>query len=161
MRMFRRYGRPDDVCATEIERALLFSLRGESILANKTISRALARAHRMEDKKLEGEALRVQGLIELHEANYPGARASLRLAARIARDLGVKMLLAEAQEALALIDRITGHSRSAVRRERLSKSLYLQMGAAVRAARVGGDAVLSAPLKRTGMVRNITVMQLR
>jgi hypothetical protein len=102
----------------------------------------------MEHKKMEAEALRVQGLIQMHEANYRAARSSLRRAARISRQLGVKMLRAEVQEALAAIDGLTGNARSGVRRQRLSKFLYLQMGAVARAGRVGGGTVLSAPFVR-------------
>jgi tetratricopeptide (TPR) repeat protein len=148
VRMFIRYGRPDDVCATEIERALLFSLRGESVIADKLITLALERTKRIRNKRMQAEALRVQGLIRLHETNYRDAQISLRRAARISRQLGMKMLRAEVQEALAAIDGLTGQSRNRLRRQRLAKFLYLQMGATARAGRVGADTGLSAPLVR-------------
>ncbi|CAN5732612.1 hypothetical protein BH23GEM6_BH23GEM6_16260 [soil metagenome] len=138
IRTFMRYGQPDDVCATEIERALLACIQGDLTFAKAMICRALERADRTKHRKLQGEALRVLGMVQFESGDLKGARVSLRRSVRLARSLRTKMLWAEANETMAFVDMASGRTKAAERRRQLAIAVYRQMGATVRADRVGG-----------------------
>jgi len=137
VKMFLRYGKPDDVCATEIERALLACIQGDLQFADAMINRALERVVRTKHKKLEGEALRVLGRLQFELGDMEGARLSLRRATNLARSLGLKMLRAEASDTMACVEKATGRTIATERRRRIAVALYRKMGATVRADRVG------------------------
>jgi tetratricopeptide (TPR) repeat protein len=131
--IFQKYGGPDEVCSTEIERAHLFADRREISIARTLVSRALDRAKRTNHRKLRGEGLRVRGLIELTAGEFDTARRAFEEAIPLAQEAGAKLLLAEVNEGLAMVLKHQGNRAGAARRAAVASRIYLQIGANARA----------------------------
>jgi tetratricopeptide (TPR) repeat protein len=95
------------VLACESERALLALKMGDVQFAEGSARRALARSQAIEHKYTEGELLRTLGII-LAERNPPEARDCFASSLSVARDIGAKMLEAEVNEELAVLETVGG-----------------------------------------------------
>jgi tetratricopeptide (TPR) repeat protein len=132
--IFEKFGGPGDTCLTDVERSLVLSDRGDTLVAEKTITRALEAARSSKRSHLEAVALRVKGLVMMNMSEFNEARTTLRSAFRLARVCKSRMLTAQIHEAFAKLHMRSGNPAGAKRRRRSAAMLYYQMGATVRAA---------------------------
>lgn len=93
---------PDEVARAEQERALLiYVARGDALLAEVTVRRALERFHTLNDPIGASDAARVLAMIELGESDAAAAAQRSRSALAPVREAGHVLLQAELLEVLA------------------------------------------------------------
>ncbi len=120
--LLRLYGSEDDIARCETERALLMNCMGNKDLGEILCRRALWRFQKLGDKRNEGEALRVLGII----GNGGSVRALsyLRSALNSARSAGNALLEAEVLEEMAAIQTTAGRLRLAAPLAEAAGRLY-------------------------------------
>ncbi len=101
--LYRLWGTDAERLATECEASLMVVLAGDSGLAMARVNRAVRTARWAGLRRLEGEALRIRGVVAAHRHEYQHAISDLRTARRIGREVDNPLLLAEATELLGAI----------------------------------------------------------
>ncbi|HEX6938460.1 MAG TPA: tetratricopeptide repeat protein [Longimicrobiales bacterium] len=142
-------GSQDEQARAEQEWALLIlELRRDPGLAQAMAYRALERFRAIGDPAGEGETRRVLGIIALAERNLDVARADLSDARETARELGLRLLEAEAAEALAAVEEAAGRTEAAAALRAAAEAAFAAIGAAGWGARfrerIAGIAAIGA-----------------
>lgn len=131
--------RAEDVLGrVEEERALLFLLEGDPMMAEVGARRALERLAAIGDVAGQGEALRVLGLVELADGRLAEAGEHLEGALDHAATTGAPLLEAETLEALAALARRGGADDDVVRYATRAEELFQRIGAAAWGRRIRG-----------------------
>jgi tetratricopeptide (TPR) repeat protein len=125
----RRAGSEDVRGRVEEERALLMLESGDAPLAAATARRALDRLEAIADLHGQGEALRVLGIVALHEQRSSDARGYLERALALALQGHNALLEAETREGLAVLADREGSPATAARERRRATARFAAMRA--------------------------------
>jgi tetratricopeptide (TPR) repeat protein len=133
LELYRRASNEQLALACESERALLAVRMGDLYFAECTARRALERSRTLKYHYVDGELLRVLGII-LAPTGSAEARACFDQALDVARDVGALMLQAEVFEELALFELSWGHDRTTAQ-DYLANAmkLFIEVGTTARA----------------------------
>jgi tetratricopeptide (TPR) repeat protein len=133
------------ISVTEAERALLYYQVGDVKMAEAAASRALKIASAFGNMRQVGEALRVIGKIWQGQRRPAAARAAFERALILAQQTNTFLLKAEVYEELAILGQIELDYAAAENAATKATTLYLRLGAPIRAerlnARMGRDRV--------------------
>lgn len=129
---FRAYGTFIEVLSAQSERALLIHLQGDDRRAESHACKALVGARDQSDKMMEGEVLRVLGIIRASMGLRSDARDCFSGSLRFAIETKALLLQAEVNEELAVLEAVEGKPDLAFNKAAEAARLYDEMGATVR-----------------------------
>jgi tetratricopeptide (TPR) repeat protein len=102
-RILKVWGTKEEQAATDYESALMVALAGDVQFGLKRAVTALGRIRSFPHRRLEGEALRVVGIIHYLDGDPNTAKICLEKAREIAFDLNLTILRAETAECLQIL----------------------------------------------------------
>ena len=130
---FRAAGSEDQVGFSEMERAILLNLIGDSHLAEATVRRALQRFRGLGHLAGEGDCLRVLGIIVAGQGKRDEARQYFRAALKIVRRAIERLTEAQVLEEMAVLEQEEGNEVPSAEMAEEACAIYLELGAPLRA----------------------------
>jgi tetratricopeptide (TPR) repeat protein len=127
-RILKIWGTKEERVATDYESALMVALAGDAQFGLNLAENALRSIQKLDHRRLEGEALRVIGIIRFLHGDYSGAQAYLERAKIVAENLGLMLLRAETAECLGIMFKEQGMDEAAEALDVEAVTLYNKIG---------------------------------
>jgi hypothetical protein len=126
-KLYAIWGTDEERLGTEIESALAAGIFGSAPLALRQIERAFTQAAHISSRRLQGEAHRVRGIIQLHLERVRLAVTDLENARQIGLEGEYRLLAAESSELLGRVAAHEGRTAEAAALTKAANEAYSSM----------------------------------